>query len=382
VVLVVHHYPPHVGGMEEVAAAQATSLVARGHDVTVFTCAHAGVRAGVSEQAGVRVRRLGAINTMERRFGVTFPIVSPHAFRQFWQSISSTTVVHVHDAVYLSSQLAVLAAVLRRRPFYLTQHVAFVEHPSRLVMAVQRTLCATVGRAMFRRAERVVVYNARVRDFVLARGADPARVVMHHNGIDTTAFAPAGPETKRQLRRAYGLPVDRPVALFVGRLVPKKGFDVVIAAGCDAFTTLVVGDGAGARVRDGINVVMFGAATRAQLRDLYRLSDVFVFPTIGEPFTLVMQEAMAAGLPVVTTDDPAYRDADLDPDLIAFVERRPQAVRSAVLDVLSTPGRAVRMAEYARRTAVERFSWNANYHHEYAIYGTEQERSDVASAPR
>ncbi|HET6794969.1 MAG TPA: glycosyltransferase family 4 protein [Acidimicrobiales bacterium] len=367
--VVMHYFAPHIGGMEEVGRSQASSLARLGHRVTVWTWAHRRGLPVDEEVGGYRVRRSRAINLIESRFGVTFPIPSPLALPALLLSVGRAGVVHIHEVLYLPAQLAFLAAVLRRRPYFLTQHVAMVDHPSRLVMAVQRALYSTVGRAMFSRAERVIVYNARVRDFVVAHGADPGRVVMNHNGIDTAHFRPAPAGAKRRLRERYGLPADRPVALFVGRLVPKKGFDLVMAAADPAWTTLIVGEGAGPRPPAGPGVVMFGPADRTQVRDLYRLADVFVFPAVGELFTLVMQEAMSTGLPVVTTDDPAYDEYGLDRELIRFVGRHPEELHRAVADITTSPELTARMGEYSRRVALERFSWEANYHREYAAYG-------------
>lgn len=363
--VVIHYYAPHIGGMEQVARCQVSSLAVRGHPVTVVTCAHAPGLAPVSEGAGWLVRRSRALNFLETRLGITFPIVGPGMLRALWQEIGRADIVHIHDVFYLSSHLAFLVALLRRRRFVLTQHVALVDHPSRLVMAVQQVVYATVGRVMFRRAERIVTYNARVRDFVAVHGAEPSRVVMNHNGIDTGFFSPVGPAARSELRARYGLPQDKPVVLFVGRLVPKKGYDLVIDAADPGHTTLIVGEGAGRPNTERDGVVMFGPASPEQLRDLYRLSDVFVFPAVGELFTLVMQEAMASGLPVVTTDDPAYAEYGLDRSLIGFCARRSGDVRRAVADVIGSPERRKAMAEYSRRLSLERFSWDTNYEQEY-----------------
>jgi peptidoglycan/LPS O-acetylase OafA/YrhL/glycosyltransferase involved in cell wall biosynthesis len=369
VLIVMHYFPPHIGGMEEVGGAQAASLAAKGHPVEVLTCAHGRGLPRTEPVAGYRVRRVRALNFLERRYGVTFPIIGPLGAARIFRQVRRTDVVHIHDVFYPTSHVAVAAARLLRRPYYLTQHVAMVPHPSRLVMTAQRLIYSTVGGSALRHAARVVVYNARVRDFVVEMGVAPGSVVLNHNGIDTDVFSPQPDEGgKADLRRRYGLPADRPVVLFVGRLVPKKGFDLVIRAASPEWTTLIVGEGAGAPTGGGPDVVMFGAAGRRQLVDLYRLSDVFVFPAEGEMLTLVMQEAMAAGLPVVTTDDPAYREYDLDRELIAFVERGPEPIREAIATVLSTPGRAAAMSSYSRSVAVERFGWAGNYTREYSIY--------------
>ena len=383
--VVIHYFPPHVGGMEIVAVSQAASLARRGHPVTVVTCAHEGGLPRTDDASGYRVRRIRALNFIERRFGVTFPVIGPVGAWRLVRAVRRAEIVHIHDVFYMTSHVAVLAAKLLRRPYFLTQHVALVPHPSRLVMGVQRLVYATIGKLAFRGAERVVVYNARVRDFVVGKGVPADRVLLNHNGIDTDLYRPLGTEqrAKAEFRQRYGLPADRPIALFAGRLVPKKGYDLVMGAASPGWTTVIVGDGAGAPVEGGPDVVMFGAATQEQMADLYRMSDVFVFPAEGEMLTLVMQEAMASGLPVITTDDPAYGEYGLDRERIAFVQREPGAIRDAIAAVLTEPGRAAAMSAYSRQLAEERFTWEANYVAEYAIYpaGTDTPGEVAAIVP-
>ena len=106
---------------------------------------------------------------------------------------------------------------------------------------------------------------------------------------------------------------SQPIVLFVGRLVPYKGVDVLLdaMAGLNA-VALIVGDGpqrdaleAHAR-RLGIadRIRFLGSVTDEQLGSLYRSCDVFVLPSVTrqEAFGVVQLEAMAAGKPVVSTD--------------------------------------------------------------------------------
>lgn len=385
VLIVVHYFAPHIGGMEEVSRAQATSLSRRGHPVTVVTCAHTGGLPRRDRSHGFELHRIRALNFLERRFGITFPLVGPLGALRIARQVRRAGIVHIHDVFYPSSHVAAAAARLLRRPYHLTQHVAMVEHPSRLVTGAQRFVYATVGGAALRGAASVIVYNARVRDFVVGLGVPADRVVVNHNGIDTDLHAPLpDPAARAALRARYGLPADRPVVLFVGRLVPKKGYDLVMAAARDGWTTLIVGEGAGSPPSPPAGVVLFGAAGREQLVDLYRLSDVFVFPAVGEIFTLVMQEAMASGLPVVTTDDPAYAEYGLDRNRMGFVARHAAAIGDEVGAILASPARAAAMAAYSRALAVERFSWEANYHVEYSVYrgaGAEPSRSGTHGQP-
>lgn len=117
------------------------------------------------------------------------------------------------------------------------------------------------------------------------------------------------------LTRAFELrrEANRPIVLFVGRLVPYKGVDVLLEglAGLEA-CGLIVGDGPQrtaleARARElGIlgRVKFLGSVADVELAALYRACDVFVLPSVTrqEAFGVVQLEAMAAGKPVVSTD--------------------------------------------------------------------------------
>lgn len=366
--VVVHYFGPHIGGMEEVARAQAASLARRGHRVTVLTCGHDPRLARHEVVDGFEVKRCRALNFVERRLGVTFPLIGLIGAARVAHAVAKADIVHVHDVFYPTSQIAFVAARILRRRVFLTQHVALVDHPSRLVMAVQRAMYATAGRTMVRDVEACVAYNVRVRDLLTGLGAPVERVLLKHNGVDASHFSPAGESIRHDLRARYGLPGGKPVALFVGRLVPKKGYDLVIEAACDRYTTLIVGDWPTVTLPPSAGVVIYGPAGRAELSEIYRMSDVFVLPAQGEMFTLAMQEAMACGLPVVTTDDPAYGNYGLDRDMIRFVPRQAPDIRAAVLDIIDSRDRAEAMGRYSRRLAEERFSWEANYDREYALY--------------
>jgi len=138
------------------------------------------------------------------------------------------------------------------------------------------------------------------------------------NGVDLTLFAPATVGERRNLRARLGIPEDRVVCAFVGRLTPQKDPDLLLEAWAmgrrpDAHLVLV-GDGPlrsrlEARVTSGPNPgrVTFAGAT-ADVAPYLRAADLLVLPSQAEGMSNVILEAMACGLPVVATDVPGNRE--------------------------------------------------------------------------
>ncbi|MFI9819964.1 glycosyltransferase family 4 protein [Streptomyces sp. NPDC052013] len=372
VLMVCHYYPPHVGGIENVARREAIGLARQGADVTVVTSAG---RSSVTREDGVRVVRVAAWNGAERKAGVPYPFFSPALLPVALRWARHADAVHIHDCLYLSSWAAGLAAGLTRTPYVLTQHVAVVDHPSGLVRAVQRAFYGVAGRALLRGARAVFTLNATVADFVRSHGARPGRARHLANGVDTELFRPAADDDERQLaRKRLGLPEDRVLVLFVGRLVPKKGYDLLLAAHTpDAGYDLVfAGDGdAGALAgREGVHHI--GALPPERVAEAYRACDVFALPSTAEGFPLTVQEAMASGLPVVTTDDPGYAPYALDRELVALLPREVPAIAAELRALAADPERRARMAAYSRAYAEGDFAWDEHVRTLMRHYGGER----------
>lgn len=195
------------------------------------------------------------------------------------------------------------------------------------------------------------------------------------NGIDVEAFrAPATSEDKQRARRAFDLPLDRPIVLLLARLVPKKGahlvveaWDRVVAEVPDALLW-IVGGGANAYVDRllrtsralGVegSVRIHGAVPPERTPASYRAADLFVFPTLwGEGQARSLLEAMASGLPCVVSDRPEARETYAE-DEVLFVEDpnfHGQFV-GPIVSLLKDPETRRALGERARRAAVGRFS--------------------------
>jgi D-inositol-3-phosphate glycosyltransferase len=359
VLLVSHALPPHLGGIEFVVEEEANALSQLGYDVTVISSSWGQSK---DHQSSWTKKTVPALNLLEARFGVPFPIFGPSLLSTVVPAVRQADVVHIHDVFYLSSLVAGTSAVLFRKPLVLTQHVDMIPHPSLLVETAQRVVFNTYGRFLFSMSSRVVVLNDRVQEFVERGGGDPDQIEFLPNGVDVGAYRPATEPEKDRLRDALGLPRDQVLVLFAGRPVPKKGFDIFVDCASPEYDLVVVG---GERrpidtAPNGGRIHFLGSVPRARMPEIYRAVDIFCLPSEGEGFPLTIQEAMASGLPVVTTADEAYQRYEVPPDAIYFVPREKDAVSRTLHQLAADGARRSVVGRRAREYVLSHFSWEVH----------------------
>jgi glycosyltransferase involved in cell wall biosynthesis len=353
---VAHNCLPHIGGLETVVAAETRGLAARGWDVTLLSSAGT-VGSGSRDEDGVRTVRVPAWNGLEERYGVPFPVFSPAVLVATWREVRRADVVHVHDVLYLNCWVAAVLCVLLRTPYVVHRHVAFVHHPSRLVSTVQRAVLASFGRFVLARAAVVLAIDEHVADGVRsAAPATPVRVI--GNGVDTELFRPASPDARRRTRRARGLPVDRPLVLFVGRFVPKKGFREVAAASSEHYDLVFVG-GDRPPGLDDPRLHFLGGVPAAEMPAIYACADLMVVASVGEcPLTVL--ESMSSGLPLVANDDPALHSPWTSGPGVTFVDVAAGGLRPALERLVADPVASAQAGSEARAHVERAFSWDTH----------------------
>ncbi len=197
-------------------------------------------------------------------------------------------------------------------------------------------------------------------------------------GVDIERFRPLGLVERKEARRRLGLAEDAPLVVGVSRLVPRKGFDVLLRAAArlaDRLPGLVVaiaGDG-----RDRPRLEREARRSGAPVRFLGRLSDEELPALLGcadafamccrdrwlgleqEGFGIVFLEAAACGVPVLAGSSGGASEAVLDgvTGLVCDRPRDPDAVAATLLPLLADPDLARRLGR-AARLRVER-------HHDY-----------------
>lgn len=219
-----------------------------------------------------------------------------------------------------------------------------------------------------RPGKRLIAVSGGVRE-ELARdyGADPAAVAVVYNGVEPADFAAERLAPLREETRArLGFKPEETVLLFIGDFYRKGLLTVLEAMGRSATRPrlLVVGRGEAAAFAEraralGLEERVVFVGFQPDVVPYYAAADAFVFPTRYEPFGMVVTEAMAAGLPVVTSRQAGASEV-ITPGVDGLVIEDAldaRALASAIDQLVADPEARRRMGEAARRKA-ETVDWD------------------------
>lgn len=168
-------------------------------------------------------------------------------------------------------------------------------------------------RRMFesRRLKAVICNSQMVKNEILRNfRIDADKIHVIRNGIDTQSFHPDLRQQRAQLRQKWQLPEQAPVFVFVGSGFERKGLHATLTAFANIDQNahlLVVGhDKQQQRYRDyaqrlGIDQRVTFTGSQTDVKPFYAMADAFILPTLYDPFPNAVLEAMACGLPVITS---------------------------------------------------------------------------------
>lgn len=228
-------------------------------------------------------------------------------FKKLWSLSKDCDVIHSHFA-YRLAFLAGLVAVLRGKPFYITEHgYGILNHPGaapiyQCVHSFYRFWSLQFARMYISTSEDLAVP---ARKYIKEK-----KICIIPNGVSFTTFSDAAP----CVRPAH-ISADAKIILTVRRLVPKNGIQYLAAVYKDIVKSvpnvhwIMIGDGqckdeiVDRLQRDGVfdKVTMMGAVQNSEISGYYKIADCVVFPSTAESTSIACIEAMAAGRPVVAS---------------------------------------------------------------------------------
>lgn len=258
------------------------------------------------------------------------------------------------DAHYLYPDGVAAGAVARRlgKPFVMTARGSDVTELATYPRQRRMILDAVL------KSDGVIAVAEALKDDLIKLGAPAEKIRVLRNGVDLSMFRPIERNTARAT-----LGVNGAVLASVGSLIPRKGHDIAIGAlaHLPGATLIIAGEGpelgalkSQAESRGLAARVRFTGQLRHEaLIDVYNAADALILASTREGWPNVLLEAMACGTPAVAADAGGAREVIREAAAGRVLgERTPDALASALRDVLSSSDRA------ATRAYAERHSWD------------------------
>ena len=367
------------GGGQNVYVAQLSrQLALLGHNVDVFTRReNSAVTETVNFAPGVRVVHVTAGPAQVIPKEKLLPLMDGFAdeVAAFIRRDAPCDLIHAH--FFMSGLVGIELARALDVPVVVTFHALGK------VRRLHQKTADGFPDARFEIEERIVAEADRIiaecpedeRDLLSLYGADPLRLRMVPCGFDADEFSPID---RTDARRILDLPQDVPIALQLGRMVPRKGVDTAIEALAhvpDDARLIVVGGSSPIpdptknaelarlmRVAEDAGVAHRVSFTGARDRDILKLyysaADVFVTAPWYEPFGITPLEAMACAIPVIGSDVGGLRYTIEDGVTgLRVPPRDPAALGAAMAELLTDKERAVAMGRAGCARVRERFTW-------------------------
>ena len=374
-----YEFPPLGGGGAAVVAGLSRELVAKGHEVDLVTMRFQGNPTHEIVD-GVQVHRVPCW----RRFkhvcsapeALTYVAAAGPVVRKL---LSSKRFDIVHSHFILPD--GILAWQIRRRtgtPYVVTAHGTDVPGFNPHRVRVAHRVLRPVWHMVVRSANRIISPSGVLEQLVHAQGTDSGKTLVIPNGLEVGEYTPHG---------------TAPKVLVVTRMLERKGIQFLLeslAQSPIAQEVNIVGEGPylpelrNQAAASGVRVKFWGWLENRspQLRDLYESSTIFVFPSEAENFPIVLLEAMAARLAIITTAGTGCAEVVGDAALLV-APKDPQAITRALKRLIEEPELRRGLGVAARKRIEDKFTWSAVaglYLEEYARHST---RSDgwAASLP-
>jgi len=322
VLKVVQSYYPFLerGGPVVKVRALARGLSRRGHEITVLT-ADLGRARRASEGLhfersvwGWRVQEDGVEAFYLPTFGHYRSITFNPSARHFCKEVLGRfDVVHFYGLYDLLGPSASRFCRERRIPYVIEPMGMY--RPIDRSFRLKRLWHRTIGKAHLRHAARIIATSELERDDLVEQSVPAGKIVVRYNGIDIDCSGPA--PRPGDFRAKWKIASDEPMILFVSRLIPRKGADLLIEAFskvCSDRGKLVIAGPEGeagyvdylrkCAAENGVEsqVIFAGAVYDSEKRAMYSDATVFVLPSRYENFANVVAEAIACNVPVIVSD--------------------------------------------------------------------------------
>jgi glycosyltransferase involved in cell wall biosynthesis len=328
--LTTEFFPPQMGGTGVIAARLAHALAERGVQLEVITRQTVPCCAVQERIGGLQVHRIGPAGLMKGVGWRAVPAMSAYLVRLVTLMLAAR---RRYDLVIISGMKTIPLAAVPVCRLLGKKSIIRIESPFEIAEPIAAESLATMGSLVgrwisrtlmiaqqmaLRHADRVVAISAEIALRLRDLSYPEACIARIPNAIDLTQFTPVPARERQLLRNRLGFPENRTIMLYVGRLSRAKGVMMlmqtlpeVLALHPDLYLVLV---GSGRESWDDCeqeviahvqthqldaDVALVGHSDRVS--EYLQAADLFVSPSDYEGFGLTTVEALACGLPVITT---------------------------------------------------------------------------------
>lgn len=337
-------YPPELGGIESVTYSLANGASQRNHSVSVL-CFTTGDSSSAHSGSTTVIRTSEKTSIASQPLSFQYLTTGIHLSR-------TADIIHMHAPNMLAALICILAP----------SNVKIVVHWHSDVIGKGALFKLTrpLETALLRRADHIICTSD-----AYAKGSASIRPHIHKSSVVPIGVAPPKLDRNFDQVAASNSPLlrtigTRPVVLCVGRLVPYKGYSVLIDAAKlmneDAAIVIVGGGPLASSLRENIRahgvedrVILAGRLNEPSLQLLFSKAQIFCLPSVerSEAFGVVLIEAMSWGLPIVTTNIPGSGVPWVNSHLESGINvnpNEPQELASALDKLLSDETLRLRLA--------------------------------------
>lgn len=356
------------GGSAKVVSELTENLSKMGVETTICASKEKGHEGAVYRPRGVRVKDFA-----ESIFANLWTGFSVSLGRALHEQIINTDIVHIHEIWHYPHFAAYRAARRQKKPYIVTVHGMLdpwcLDHKKRR----KKIYAHLFQRGILETASAIHALTKQEREQISAFVVHE-RIVVLPNGLNVEEYDPIPP--RGEIEALYPELRGKGVVVFIGRLHPKKGLDVLVHAWGKVLRNpgrmrtvphlLIVGPGE-ERYRsklvelvrwEGVagHVTFAGMLTGKEKLAALSRADVFVLSSHSEGFSMVVLEAMLCKTPVVISPQCNFPDVGLA-EGGEVVESDPEELASALVRLLNNPELRTKMGENGARLVRERFAW-------------------------
>ncbi len=356
---------PEWGGPTKVVVELTEALARKGIDITIFTPVRKGDEVKIKPPKGVNLQLFN-----QGFLSKWWTSYSPDLARNIQWGAYKFDLIHIHEIWHYANFASYHAAKKAGKPYIITIHGLLDPWCLNYKAFKKKIYSLFIQRRILREASALhAITNEEVKH-IRTFGIDSS-IVMIPNGIDPKEFINLPP--REELESFYPKIKGKRIILFLGRIHPKKGLDLLakafekIAREWDNAYLMIVGpDSEGYKIKiekmlesEGVlnKVIFTGMLSGRKKLIVLGGADIFALPSYSEGFSMAILEAMICKLPVIITKQCNFPEVtevgagnEIDPNV--------EQLTGALSNLLGNPELCKKMGEKGRKLVLEKYTWD------------------------